>query len=116
MGSPVVLFTDGASEGSMHTIGGVLVDGTDVEFLCLLGVPEALVTAWKSIYAFFYEVDIALSQQEQRCVFICGYVPLCTTQHVHACHAAGLMTRSYVWVSCIQTWFVVKPYLCKLTN
>ena len=50
MGSPVVLFTDGASEGSMHTIGGVLVDGTDVEFYAC-SVPEALVTAWKSIYS-----------------------------------------------------------------
>ena len=50
MGSPVVLFTDGASEGSMHTIGGVLVDGADIEFYAC-SVPEDLVAAWKSIYS-----------------------------------------------------------------
>ena len=32
--------------------------------------------------AFFYEIDIVLSEKEQSRYFICGYVPLCSLRRV----------------------------------
>ena len=50
MGSPVVIFTDGASEGDDHTIGGLVVDGQDIEFFSCR-VTEALIEKWQSIFS-----------------------------------------------------------------
>ena len=45
----VVTCTDGASEGSDHTIGGVLVNGDSVEYFSCR-VPDALVVEWQAVY------------------------------------------------------------------
>lgn len=44
---PVLVFTDGASEGEVHTIGGVLIDDKDVLYFGF-HVPDPLVELWLS--------------------------------------------------------------------
>ena len=69
--SPALVFTDGASEGDLHTIGGILIlDGT-VEFFAA-AVPDELVTRWsktaKHIIGMveLYAVSVARRTWEQK--------------------------------------------------
>lgn len=50
--SPILVFTDGASESDGHTIGGVIyLDGRFEYFSC--AVPESLVAEWGSMFSHF---------------------------------------------------------------
>ena len=52
LGKPTLVFTDGASEETNHTIGGVVMVGETVEYFSC-SIPEVLVAEWAQSYSHF---------------------------------------------------------------
>ena len=52
LGKPTLFFTDGASEETNHTIGGVVMIGETVEYFSC-SIPEVLVAEWAQSYLHF---------------------------------------------------------------